>query len=270
MNDTWTAETLDRNKTAITHRVTATAAAYLDGLGCKPVETEVSIRPGWIADLASYWYPTHTEAKRLHLNSLARKIMGNEANTYNPIERAWGDGPFTMLVEVKTSKSDFARDAGKWKQWPAHLCFIAYPTGLLTPDDIPPGWYGMQTTKDGTGVYCIHRSSGSPFPPHAQHAGSIIDFLAAVGIRRDHRTRNVAIRNWAKAYRAKEGGNRTEDSLGSVLHEMARWMQDRQSRHKNLADVLRSCGYKELPRYCDAAVAYLESLKTARDGEEKA
>lgn len=33
-------ESLDRNKTVDTHVATATVAAWLDALGCKPVETE--------------------------------------------------------------------------------------------------------------------------------------------------------------------------------------------------------------------------------------
>ena len=255
-------EALDRNKTALTHRVTATAVAYLDGLGCKPVETEVPISSDWVADVASYWYPTRTEAKRLHLRGLAREIMGNEENTYNPIERAWGEGPFTVLVEVKTSLADFKRDKKKWSQWPAHLCFVAYPTGLLSIDDIPAGWYGMQITKNGSGVYRVHRTSASPFPPHAQHAGSIIDLVAAVGIRRDHRTRNASLREWIKAYRATDTDKKKHDALGDVICAISRWMQDPDSRSDSITDVLAYYGYQSLPRYCDDAVAYLESLKT--------
>ncbi len=51
----------------------------------------------------------------------ARGSMGNEENMYNPSERAWGEGPFTILVEVKTSVADLKRDNTKWSQWPARL-----------------------------------------------------------------------------------------------------------------------------------------------------
>ena len=37
----------DRNKTALTKHVTAAAIAYLDERGCKPIETEVAVEPGW-------------------------------------------------------------------------------------------------------------------------------------------------------------------------------------------------------------------------------
>ena len=58
---------LDLNKTPLTHRITALAAAFLDAHGFKPVETEVPVASGWVADVASFVYPTMTEAKKLRL-----------------------------------------------------------------------------------------------------------------------------------------------------------------------------------------------------------
>jgi len=54
----------DQNKTELTRKVTAGAATWLTNLGAKPVETEVHVRQGWIADLAAVWCPTRTEAQK--------------------------------------------------------------------------------------------------------------------------------------------------------------------------------------------------------------
>jgi len=61
-------ETLfDRNKTDLTHAVTQAAMTWLDERGFKPVETEVEIARGWVADLASAIFPTPTELINLKL-----------------------------------------------------------------------------------------------------------------------------------------------------------------------------------------------------------
>jgi len=153
------AEPLDRNKTALTHRVTATASAYLYALGCKPVETEVFIRRKWVADVASYWYPTHTEFKKLRLERLARHIIApdiSRANWKDWWPRVYGDGPFTVLVEVKTTRGDYTKDKRKWntEAKPAHFCFLAYPKGMV--EEVPKGWYGLETNPKGDRLRKLH------------------------------------------------------------------------------------------------------------------
>src|SRR5690242_1203826 len=59
--------TMDRNKTELTHRVTAAASLYLSECGFKPVETEVPIEQGWIADIAGACQPTPTELTKMKL-----------------------------------------------------------------------------------------------------------------------------------------------------------------------------------------------------------
>jgi hypothetical protein len=238
---------MDENKTALTHRVTATSAAYLDG---------------WIADLASYWYPTVTEAKKLHLDRHAREILGTTAESaYVTLPRVFGSGPFTVVVEVKTARGDFARDDRKWQQWPAHICCVAYPGGVV--DKVPEGWYGLEVSKDGRTLRKVHRTWASP---HAQHSGLVIDFVAAVGIRRDHRTRYAATRAFLKAYRAEEQEQKKRHSAGRLLEGLAAWIQGKGwQAERPLVEVLPKLGIKKLPAYCRDAIAFFETLRNGQD-----
>lgn len=250
---------LDKNKTALTHRVTATAVAFLDSIGCKPIETEVPVAPGWVADIAAFWYPTQTEAKRMHLPRLAEKILGED-----PVprfaSRVFGPGPFSVLVEVKTTISDFTSDHKWWKGFPAHLCFVAFPAGTA---EVPHGWHGIQTTQDGSKVYKIHRARGTL---HAQHAGVLLDFIAAVGVRRDHRTRYVATRAWLQAYRADETERRQQYKGARLLSDLASWLQGAGWKpERKLEEILPTWGIKKPPDYGQKAVEYFQALRDCND-----
>ena len=252
---------LDKNKTALTHRVTAIAAAYLDGIGCKPVETEVPVQGGWVADVASYWYPTMTEAKRLQIDRRAREILGVAPGTdvLDLLPRVYGDGPFTVLVEVKTTASDYKRDARKWEpgRWPAHICFLAFPAGVV--DKLPEGWYGLETSKSGSKLLKVHRAFSNP---HPQHSGLVIDFVAAVGIRRDHRTRDAAMQAFERASRIEDRQREVRYSAERLLEGLAAWIQRKHWKSEfRLRDVLRKLGIKKVPKYCDKAVEFFESLR---------
>lgn len=61
-----TSEALDRNKTALTHVATATAAAWMDNIGCKVIES-VSDRPGTVLYIDSpYIIATRSDATYAH------------------------------------------------------------------------------------------------------------------------------------------------------------------------------------------------------------
>lgn len=256
----------DDNKTALTHRATATAAAYLDALGCKPIETEVQVRAGWVADLASYWYPTLTEARRLRLTNRAREILGVSASVEDRelIPRVYGSGPLTVLVEVKSQRADFLADQRKWQpgDWPAHICCLAYPTGVVDDNELPAGWYGLKLSKAGNKLLNMRRTFARP---HPQHMGLVLDFVAAVGIRRDHRTRYAAMRAWAKASRAVDRKRRISYSASGLLCHLAHWLQGAGP----LADfpfsgLLRLLGINSLSKEAGNAIQFFEELK--RDG----
>src|SRR4030043_963800 len=112
-------EALDRNKTDLTHRVTALAAAYLTTRGFHPVETEVFVERGWIADLAGYCYPVESELKKLHL--IGGRSIIPEIDYAEKYFFSYGS-LLTAIVEVKTSRSDFTSDwKFKTKIYPANL-----------------------------------------------------------------------------------------------------------------------------------------------------
>lgn len=196
-------EPLDRNKSATTHRVTAIAAAYLRRCGCKPLETEVPISNDWgIADLGGFVYPTHTEAEQLKLFH-GVDITGGQPNFE---ELIWRFGHlFTVICEVKVTRGDFQRDRkGKFSQrHPAHLCFLAYPKKMMDPKELPEGWFGLAADVERG---CLQKVYAPTFltEVHPQHPGDVIDFVAAVAIRCDYRTRYARYRTWVKMYRAKE------------------------------------------------------------------
>jgi hypothetical protein len=196
-------ESLDKNKTDLTHRVTAIAAAYLASRGFKPIETEVSVHDGWIADLASFAYPTMTEKKNLKLIG-GRKVVEPE---YNEEKFLFRYGRiFTAIVEVKTSKGDYIKDKKfDSRIFPASLCYLAYPKGLI--EKPPVGWFGLETDSEGNSLLRMTFDDDKDWLwrsglIHAQHPGDMIDFMATVAIRCHHRTRYAANRAWLKAYRA--------------------------------------------------------------------
>ena len=251
----------DQNKTALTLRATATAAAYLDGIGCKPVETEVQVAPGWIADLASFWYPSRTEAKKLGLTTKAAEAIcdvgcdeADKALTY------FGYGPLTVLVEVKTSRQDFCNDR-KWSsRSPANISILAYTTAVMPrPDEVPDGWFGLSLSTDGLKLLRIVRTKGRVEP---QHFGPMLDFIANVAIRRDHRTRYSAIRALVKAWRTRDRDRQKALRLPSLILDIADWISGVPSdRARTLREVLARHGVKRSSAYLDGAIARLEEVK---------
>lgn len=103
----------DRNKSELTHKLTAAAAFWLDEAGFKPVETEVPVCPGWVADLSGVIRPTKTEATRLKL--IPPRGPYSRPNAWREWCDAFAAIPslLTAVVEVKTSRSDFIGDH-KW------------------------------------------------------------------------------------------------------------------------------------------------------------
>lgn len=256
---------LDRNKTALTHRVTAVATAYLDGLGCKPVETEVPVAPGWVADVASYWYPTKTECKKLQLDRRVQGLLLDEGCSGEGLAvRLFGHGPWTVLVEVKTSRADFAGDAKFARAKPANLCFLAYPHGVLTKEDLPEGWEGLECSSDGSKLLRVIRSWQ---PPAAVHIGQTLDFVAQVGIRRDHRTRHRAAADWLRSYRAEDREKQVAYRADRLLRGLAEWIQGTgYQADRPLSEVLPSLGIKTVPHYLAATVEFFERLKERENG----
>jgi len=210
---------LDANKSTLTHRITALVSAHLAIMGCKPIETEVPIAKGWIADVASFTYPTNTELKQSKLLKVMPLGLDMDKKSWAQEEyfRYKYAFPLTVVVEIKISLADLKKDwERKFQQHPAHLCYIAFPNYMvqhvseLFKDD-PNGqhyysncfglsWGRIICSDDGERIIKI-------MPPRIvpQNPGDMIDFIAQVAIRRDHRTRYRYTRDMLKAYRKNSG-----------------------------------------------------------------
>lgn len=131
--------------------------------GFKPVEFEVPVVSGWIADLAGIIVPTATELQNLKLITrfkepkFDRELWDNkEATIAHGMERGnlyrqWRENAesmmniSTMLCEVKISTADYRKDIiTKFNKTPASMNFLAYPKGLIKPENIPTGWFGLE------------------------------------------------------------------------------------------------------------------------------
>lgn len=201
---------LDRNKTLLTHKITALASGYLSSIGCKPVETEVPFG-GFIIDIASFAYPTMTELKNSKiLRAIYPEIKGDHNAQHNRFFQQYGE-PLTFAVEVKVSKADFKKDIGRkysdgcsseTRSIGAHICYLAIPQSLEEEAKKIYRWGTIVCSEDGHHIV----KATPPAWISAMHPKDIIDFIAQVAIRRDHRTRYRAMRDFLKHYRAKESG----------------------------------------------------------------
>ena len=225
---------IDKNKTATTHHITAAAAAYLHMRGCKPIETEVGVIKYGIADIASFIYPTSTEVGKLKIRRLWQDALYGEL--------------LTVVVEVKASRSDFQRDTKrKFNIFPSHLCYLAYPKGLLSPDEIPEGWFGLEAAKDEQSIWRTHWQKGAI---HNPDAGTVLWTVAAIAIRRDHRTRYSAMRDYIRAVRAKQSDSKRCQRIRYLLEAVVGFLEGKdyrgvETKNKDIVEVLRWYGLKE-------------------------
>ena len=222
---------LDKNKSALTHQVTAAATAWLEGHGFKPVESEVSVAPGWCADLAALIFPTMTELIALKLlkrrpNSWKR-VNGKYVRISGGVEKLadWKQqlnmlySINTALVEVKTSRADFFRD---WKKKfaaqasPVSLRYLAVPEGLIKPGEYPEGW----------GILIYHPTHNKcvqvTIPAALDIENNLQNFnvAAQIAIRRDHHTRYERWREYQRAARVADG----EKQVYYRIDKLARMM----------------------------------------------
>lgn len=152
----------DRNKTVLTHNITMGAIEHLRYIGVKAIMEEVPVASKWIADIAGLWSPTPTECLRAKLlpprDKISRPIefMGKTIDIpEDDPEQHWyetfGKLPWciTIVHEVKTSQSDFARDDKFTREPVADLQILSYPLGVLSEDKLPKNWWLWEHRTDG-------------------------------------------------------------------------------------------------------------------------
>lgn len=238
------AEVLDNNKSALTHKITAVCAAYLDKRGFKPIETEVSLgrmQRGWIADLASFVYPSYTETRLIGLNS--QELIS----------------PVTAIVEVKITRGDFKKDIRRKfnaEVLPAHICYLAYPKGMLHDEEIPARWIGLEVKADGSKML---RRKQKRIVPIEQTSKQIIDLIGAVAIRRAHRTRYRELKDAMRMYRAEEREKTIRYKTSSVIQAMVAWLDG--DPEADLKECLKYYGVYKVPKYLDKEIEKLTAIK---------
>ena len=219
----------DLNKSPLTCDVTSAVALWLDGMGFKPVETEVGMpwvvenEKGWIADLAGVIFPTQTELINLKLLSrspkyyLSNGFFGNPDEEYkpNPAYTEWAKERdtkqrlMTCLVEVKTTRADFLGDR-KWNlPLPTDLAYLAYPKGLVDHSEWPAGW-GILEFHDNS-----IRQRRFPFPGQTTSEQQR-DVILSIAVRRDHHTRYARHREFNREHRERDKQEKIQTHLGRM------------------------------------------------------
>ncbi len=241
---------MDRNKTELTHIVTNAVYGWLDERGCKPIETEVPVQHGWVADIASMVSPTLTELVNLKL--LKRRPKWNQ-----PGYREWWDvakqrqqslGLLTVLVEVKTSRSDFSGD----KKWtlpvPTHLAYLAVPQGLVI-DEVPKGWGLLEYSPAGKTVTCRVVPEVMNVTVEQQLA-----VVHGVAVRRDHHTRYERHRAFQKELTVTRNESISRTRVVSAMSAMKSIVR---GEHGSVKAALEYYGIRHFPEY---ALLGLEEL----------
>lgn len=234
----------DRNKTELTKRVTAAAISYLDERGFKPIETEVSVAHGWVADLAGVVCPTLTEL-------IGLKLLTRKPGYRHPDYVRWchaatemqKDMPLlTAIVEVKTSRSDFRGDK-KWKlPVPANLAYLAIPDDLnVAEDEFPEGWgiLGFRASPD-----CV-RCQRAPVVRKVT-TDQQLAVVHEIAVRRDHDTRYERIRELRKEIRDDQN-ERT--SVTRFLTAMRAMRSIVEGEHGDTRTALAYHSVKNIPEY---------------------
>lgn len=234
---------VDRNKTELTHKITAAVYRYLDERGCKPIETEVPIAVGWVADLAGLLCPTVTELVELKL--LKRKPKWNQPGYEKwweaAKERQSAIGAATVLVEVKASDGDFKNDK-KWAMaLPAQLCYVAVPQGLHVNSHLQNPWGILRYYEGGDILRCERPPELVPITIEQK-----FDTALQIAIRRDNQTRYSAHREFVKGIRIERNKEVSRDRVSKILHGMISVVK---GEHGSALAALEYHGVRHVPNY---------------------
>jgi hypothetical protein len=251
----------DRNKTELTKLVTAAAFRYLDERGFKPVETEVPVCDGWVADLAGVISPTQTELQELKLLPPKPGWKKPQAD-----REAWcalankTQALMTALVEVKTSCSDFRGDK-KWTSGlPTNLAYLAIPNDLaIGAEEIPGGWGVLQYSVSSD---CLRITR----PPSIRQVSTALqlDVLHEIAVRRDHHTRYERERSFRKEAIVHRNEDVSRTRMSTAIRAVAAVINGHSmggiAKHGSIKEALEYHGIKHV-FHCDMEL--LEKLWTA-------
>lgn len=239
----------DANKTDLTRRVTKAAATWLDERGFRPVETEVPVIEGWVADLAGICYPTRTEAQSLKL--IDKKPRYPEMSTgfsegYHLAIETWDrtytalPAPLTAVVEVKASPADLARDTKWGRQLPAHLVYLAIPPNLACGESLDVRWGILVLTASGD--VRLHR------PPQVNDVApeQTLSLVCQIAMRRDNFTRHARFRELDRQARSDDNGRINRQRLSKAVEVVLAVLDG-----KPVDEVIRDSAYREakLPKW---------------------
>src|SRR5271157_2742903 len=207
----------DQNKTEITKQITAATCFWLDERGVKPVETEVTVAMGWIADIAGVLCPTETELQTLKL--IRRKPSWKKSEEDRQawqVEASFLNRMMTVIVEVKTSRGDFRGDKKWTMEPPADLCWVAAPAGLITETEKPQGWGLLEYSE--TRNCMISRQIPTVRTTTMEQQRNLVH---AVACRRDNQTRYEHINRLRKEYHEEDKQRtsltRVQDAMRAAL-----------------------------------------------------
>jgi hypothetical protein len=205
----------DRNKTELTHKVTVAAVRYLDERGFKPLQCEVAVCEGWVADIAGCISPTITELIDL-------KLLKRKPAYRHPTYNAWMENAkqvdkfMTVLVEVKTSRGDFRGDR-KWTlPVPTNLAYLAVPKGMFTSGEMPPSWGVLEYTEDYDSLRCVQIPTINP-TSLAQHVSVVFE----TAIRLDHQTRYAHLREMRREQTVRKNESVSRLRIHSAIRAVA-------------------------------------------------
>lgn len=254
----------DANKSTLTKHITAAAASWLDGIGAKPVETEVFITRGWVADLAALWCPTRTEAIKTKI--LPRKpTWGGDPDWHEKLN-AWEERYrglpriITIVHEVKVSLNDFKRDA-KWVREPvSDMKVLSIPKGLVQEEDWPEGWWILEHSRKSGKVLRIRRVT--QFFPIDDSAR--LGIAHAIAVRRDNVTRYERYRSLMKGRREQDNeriNRRRYSSIASFALAVAR------AEHPSVEECFKwhIGSRKKLPKYIEEKYQALYGVMKAEE-----
>ena len=231
----------------LTKRITAGAKLWMLGAGFKPVEDEVYVTDGWIADLAGIITPTPSEFKR---NLKLHKLIGiNDcSDPFSSFQQKY-NMQMTALVEVKATKADYMKDADRkfgirdgrdyshWQRMPAHLCYIAYPDGMVNENELPGGWGKLKFSRNGNKLL----KSYSPATIYPQNPVDIIDVVSNIGVRCYNKWTYRELRDTIKRYNSEEKQRNNIYKTNSFLDAVLTILE---SNKRSLSEELKYRGIK--------------------------